>query len=540
MLIQILIALSLSLSAHATKKQPVIGKADAPSGGTFYQVMAAEPETLNPITSQDTYGSMIEGSVLDGLLWLNSDTYEWEPGLAEKWDVSKDGLTFTFFLRKDVKFHDGKPLTAEDVKFSFDYIQDDKFKAVHKRPYYENFSGVEIVDPYTVKFKAKEKYFNNLNVIASGGFMPILPKHVYGDPSAKVNKIMVGSGPYKLDKYDKAKGITLKRNKDWWGNAVYPGAHKFDELYYRFVKDENTRLEMIKKGQIDFDAITPEAFTKKAVGDPWGKTALTKKVENLSPKSYGYVAWNLLNPIFKDRNVRVALGMLMNRELMNQKFRYGMSEPATGPWYKQNPYANKDTKPLPYDPKKAGELLAKAGWKDEDKNGVLEKTIDGKKVEFSFSLLLGNRDNEKYMTMYKEDLKKAGINMDIKNVEFNSLLKAVDEKKFEALLLGWTGGSVDYDPKQIWHTDSMKQGGSNFISYSNKEVDKLIDKARQELDKNKRIKILNKVYQLIADDAPYAFLFNEKYVLYAHTSRMQMEKPTYKYDVGTSYWWITP
>lgn len=530
--------LFLSLSAFAAKTQ--LGKADAPTGGTFYQVMAAEPETLNPITSQDNYGSLIEAVCLDGLLWLNPDTYEWEPGLAEKWEVSKDGLSYTFYLRKDVKFHDGQPLTAEDVKFSFDHIQDDRFKAVHRRPYFENFSGVTVIDPHTVKFSVKEKYFNNLNVISSVAFMPILPKHIYGDPKAKVNKIMLGSGPYMLDKYDKAKGISLKRNKEWWGNKVYPGVFKFDEIYFRFVKDENTRLEMIKKGQIDFDVISPEAFTKKAVGDPWGKTVFTAKVENLQPKSYGYVAWNFLNPLFKDRDVRLALAMLMNREEMNKKFRYGMSELATGPWYKQNPYANKDTKPILFNPKKAGELLAKAGWKDEDKNGVLEKMIDGKKVEFNFTLLLGNRDNERYMTMYREDLKKAGINMEIKNVEFNSLIKAVDEKKFEALLLGWTAGSVDLDPKQIWHTDSARSGGSNFISYSNKEVDKLIDKARQELDKKARAKILSKVYQLIADDAPYVFLFNEKYVLYAHTARMKMEKPTYNYDVGINYWWIAP
>ncbi len=540
MLIQILLSLSVSAFAATAKKQPVIGKPDAPTGGTFYQVMSAEPETLNPITSTDAYGQILENITLDGLLWLNADTYEWEPGLAEKWEISKDGMTITFNLRKDVKFHDGKPLTAEDVKFSFDYIQDDKFKAVAKRPYFENFSGVTIIDPYTVRFNAKEKYFNNLNVISSVGFMPILPKHIYGDPNAKLNKVMIGSGPYKIDKYDKAKGITLKRNKEWWGNTVYPGAYKFDEIYYRFVKDENTRLEMIKKGQIDFDAITPEAYSKKAVGDPWGKTALTVKTENLAPKSYGYVAWNLLNPLFQDKNVRIALAMLMNRDLMNEKFRYGMSIPATGPWYQQNPYADKNVKAIPFDPKKAGELLAKAGWKDEDKNGTLEKTIDGKKVEFNFSLLLGNRDNEKYMTMYKEDLKKAGINMEIKNVEFNSLLKAVDEKKFDSLLLGWTGGSVDLDPKQIWHSDSSKTGGSNFISYSNKEVDKLIDKARKELDKPKRIKMLQEVYRKIADDAPYAFLFNEKYVLYAHTSRMQMQKPTYQYDVGSSFWWVNP
>jgi len=153
--------------------------------------------------------------------------------------------------------------------------------------------------------------------------------------------------------------------------------------------------------------------------------------------------------------------------------------------------------------------------------------------------MFSRKDSEKYLTVYKEDLKKSGITMNLKLVEWNSFIKALDDKKFEAVMLGWGGGSIENDPKQIWHSDSAKNQGSNFISYSNKKVDKLIDEGRQELDYNKRIKLWNVIYKEIAKDAPYAFMFNDIYAFYGHTSRMKMEKKTYGYDVGTQFWWLT-
>jgi peptide/nickel transport system substrate-binding protein/microcin C transport system substrate-binding protein len=222
---------------------------------------------------------------------------------------------------------------------------------------------------------------------------------------------------------------------------------------------------------------------------------------------------------------------------MNKKFRYGMSLLATGPWYQQSDYANKKVKPVLFDPKKATELLKKAGWTDSDKDGVLDKVVNGKKTDFRFTLVYANPDSEKYWVMYQADLKRIGIQMDLQRLEWNALLKNVDEANFDAIAMAWGGGSVDMDPKQIWHSSSIGKGGSNHIGYSNPEVDKLIDEARMELDKVKRIPLYQKVYEKIADDVPYAFLFNDKYVLYAHTARMKMPKDTFKFRIGTDFWW---
>ncbi len=505
-------------------------------GTTLYLELKSEPGTLNPFSYTDLYASYVQGYVIEGLLTRNIDTYKWEPLIAESWQVNPNGKEITFKIRKDVKFHDGTPLTVEDVKFSFDAIRNPEYKAARFVPYYENIKEAIIVDPQTIKFLIKKKYFNNLSVLAG---LSIVSKNFYGDPKAKRNKVLQGSGPYVLHKYNRGRNIILKRNDDWVGFKLnhLKNTNNFEYIHYRFVKEANVALEMLKKGQLDYlETLTPEQFVKKTEGKPWGETAFKKKVQHRASKPYRYVGFNLKNPLFKDLKVRKAFAHLMNRELMIKKFRYDMDLPATGPWYQQSPYADPNVKPIPFDPKKAGVLMAQAGWSDSDKDGVLDKVIKGKKIDFKFTLVNSNADYEKYFTLYKEDLKKAGIIMNLQLVDFTSLIKLLDDKKFQAVSIGWGGGGVDNDPKQIWHSESIREGGSNYISYSSKLVDKLIDQGRAELDRSKRIKMYKKIYKAIADDVPYIFMFNRKFELYAHSNKVEFDKPTHEFAIGVSFW----
>lgn len=534
-------AFSVQLLASPTtveaKEFKTLGNPKAPVRGTFSYSFSAEPENLNPINSTDYYSSQIQDYTCDSLMTLNAETYEWMPALAESFSVGKNAMSYTFKLRKGVKFHDGTPLTAKDVKFSFDAIRNPAYKASHRVPYFENFESVEVIDDHTVRVNIKKKYFKNFEMVAGG--LPVVPQKAYGNPKKKMSKKIICSGPYKMGKYNKSKSIELVRNNDWWGWKVphMAGKYNFKKRMVRFLKEENLQIQMMEKGQLDFLALGKEAFYKKTTNPPWGKTIKKVEIENRAPKGYGFVGFNLLDEKFKDKKVRKALAHLLNRELINEKFRYGKSDLATGPWYRFSLYADQNVRPLMFEPDTAKKLLEQAGWKDSDKNGVRDKLVNGKKAEFSFTLLLPNKDVEKYFTLYKEDLKKAGIKMNIQYVEWNTFLKSVDDKKFEALAMGWGGGSVHLDPKQIWHTDSARKGGSNFISYSNPEVDKLIDQGRDVLDHNKRAKLFKRVYKLIAEDVPYIFLFNDKYVQYGLAPRVGQVKPTYKFDLGQEYWW---
>ncbi len=534
------LGVAVAILACASPAALAIGNPAAPQGGNFNINIRTEPPTIHPITSSDVSAQNVHDFTLSSLLTKDAETFEWKPLLAEKWEISKDGKVFTFWLRKNLTFHDGHPLTAEDVKFSFDAIFEPKYNAAHKRPYYEGISNVEIVDPYQVKFHTKEVYFLNFDIAAG---MAIIPKHIYSDvdKSKKMNKELIGSGPYKIDKFDKGQKIILKKYDKWFGNGLpeFKGMYNFDTVTLRFVKDENVYLEMLNKGDLDYDDLSPEQFVKKTEGGNWGKSVIKVKAENQLGKNYRWVGWNMENQLFKDRDVRYALAHLMNREEMIAKFRYNLSVLATGPTDVFSDYASPNVKPILFDPKKAQELLGKGGWKDSDKDGVLDKMINGKKVDFRFTLVHSNKEYEKYLTYYKEDLKKAGIDMEIKYLEWNSFIKILDDGKFDAVSLAWTTG-IEFDPKQQWGSSSATTGGSNFIKYKVPEVDKMIELARGEMDRKKRIVLLRKVYERIANDAPYVFMFNEKFSLYAHNNKIGKSVDSYKYGIGSDYWWLKP
>lgn len=537
-------ALLLSIALSSTAFSAPVGNMKAPKGGAFRVQMDSPPTTLNALSSTDYYASVIQSKVMDSLLDKNAETREFEPSLAKEWKIAKDGLSFEFTLRDGVKWHDGKALSAEDVKFSFDAIMDpqNKYKTADKKSYFENIKSVEILAPNKVKFTVAKPYFDNFNQVATS--LTIVPQHLYKNPTKEqekvLNKTLIGTGPYTLQEFDRAKGIILKKNANWWGNTVpeLKGKYNFDTINYRFISETDVAIQRMENGDLDFLELGAEEFMKKTTGPKWGKDILKIKTQNKQPRGYGFVALNLTNPILSSKKTRIALAHLFNRREMIKKFLYDMSLPATGPLYQQSEYADPSAKPLEYDPKLALKILKEDGWTQAAGENILSKTINGKKTALSFTLINANKDFEKYLTIFKEDAKKAGVNIDIKYVEWNAFLKLIDERKYEAATLAWSGGDLDWDPKQIWHSSSIANGGSNFVSYKNPEVDKLIDESRVIMDKKERIKKLRQVYKMIADDVPYLFMFNGKYIFYAHGKKIGKEKDAYQYEVGTNYWWM--
>lgn len=507
------------------------------SGSSITYNIGGEPTTLSPLSASDGYTPSVHTYVFESLLSRDLDTYEWKPALATEWKISPDKKVFEFKLREGVKWHDGKDLTIEDVKYSYDVMFTDDWKAIQIRPYYESIKSVEIVDKNWIRFTVSDEYFMNFEVCAG---LTILPKHFYSNPENKkeFGRKLIGSGPYLLSKYDKGQSIILVQNPDWWGRNVEgdKDTNVIKKIKLRMVSEENVQLELLKKGDIDFQSFRPEAFVKNTVGEIWEKKIVKVKTENKTVKGYNFVGFNLKNPILKDREVRKALSMLFNRPLMLQKFEYNMSEYATGPIYVQSDYANPDVKPVEYNPNEALKILNAAGWKDSDKDGTLDKVINGKKTPLSFTILDPSQTLAKYMTVYKEDASKVGVDINIKNVEWNSFVKLLEERNFEAVRLAWGGGAIDWDPKQVWHSSSIQGTGSNFISYSNPEVDRLIDQSRKLYEKEKRIELLKKVHSIISNDYPYIFWFNNRYTLYGHSKKVVKPKDTFKYGIGQEYW----
>jgi peptide/nickel transport system substrate-binding protein/microcin C transport system substrate-binding protein len=537
----LLLGLSLFVSfANATEANP-----KAPKGGVMNFHLESEPESLHPIMGSDLYVQYFNSFVHDSLCAHDLNTWEFVPRIAEKWEVSKDGLQFTFTLRPDAYFHNGDNVTAEDVKFSLEHIREPKLQALDQVPYYEGITKVEVLEKYKIRFTAKEKYFKNLSVVCG---LTIIPKSVYGDvdKSVKLQKEAVGAGPYKFEKLQKGQMIVLKKFDKWYGDKlpIYKGYYNFDTIYMKFTKETPVATEKLKKGDLDYMELTRSDDYLTITGKPFkakydGGKFWGKAVKNLMPKSYGYIGFNFLDPILKDLNVRTAIAHLFNREEMNKKFYENLNNLANGPVPVNSPQAAV-VKPIEFNPGKARELLAKSGWTDSDKDGVLDKMIDGKKVDLRLSYIYARKESEKQWTIFKEDAKKAGVDIDLKYLEWNSFLKTIDDNKMQLWAMAWGGGDVEMDPKQIWHSSSSKKGGSNRGSYSNPEVDKLIDEGRAELDAKKRTAIFKKAYTLIAKDVPYVFLFNQKYDYYAMSKKMGQPGDTFKYDFGSSTWWALP
>jgi peptide/nickel transport system substrate-binding protein/microcin C transport system substrate-binding protein len=543
MIIKVLLFAIFATNSMAALKPA--GNANAVVGGDFKINLGEAPTTLNPLSSADAYASDVQAYIIESLLTRNPDTREWEPALAKEWTIAKDGMSFEFTLRDGVKWHDGKPLTVEDVKFSFDAIMEptNKYHTADKKSYYENIKAVEILGPNKIKFIAGKPYFDNFSVIAGG--LGIVPMHLYKDPSKEqekiLNKTLIGTGPYQLDSFDRAKSIILKKNTAWWG-AKLPekkGVYNVNTITMRFIKENAVAIPTLEKGDIDYIGLGAEDYMKKTTGPKWGKEVIKIKTQNKQARGYAFVGFNLQNPMFASKKTREAMVHLFNRKEMIKKFLFDLSLPATGPQYQQSEYADTSVKAYDYDPKLALKLLKEDGWSLAKGDKVLSKMIGGNKVNLSFTILEPDPEFVKYLTIFKEDAKQAGVDANVKNIEWNAFIKLLDERKFEAVRLSWSGGDLDWDPKQIWHSDSIANQGSNFVGYKNPTVDKLIEEARVTMDKKERIKKLKVVYKTIAEDVPYIFLFNGKFMYYAHTKRVAKPKDTFTYEIGSNYWWLT-
>ena len=520
---------------------PVIGSERARKGGTFRYNIRAAPVTLNPLTAHDNYSLVAMRWMVESLLNRHEDTYEWVPHLAEKYEVSRDLTVLTFDLRKGVKFHDGSEMTADDVEFSFKVFKLGLYDTLAESTELENLDKIEVLDKYKIRFTMKRPNFDNLSKIA---MRPILPKAVYGKKEnvKQMNKTVVGTGPYRLKEYQVGHRLVLDANKDWWGRSVpfFKNKFNFAQIIARFALEQEVLLLMLEKGEFDYADIAQASYSKRTKAPPWGKTVLAKQTRYAAVFTQQQACfWNLRLPVFRGRDTRRALQLLFNRQWINEKTRDGTAVLATGPWHRLSEYADPTLKPDGYDPQEAARLLKKDGWADADKDGALEKTIDGKKTDFKFTVLIPLRNLEGPMTTYQEDLKKLGIKLEILFADWTLFMKRLDAHDFEAYIVGrgWPN-VVDFNPKALFLSKNAVKGGDNPIGFQNTKVDELLEKAEVEMDRAKRIEILRQVYRIMAEEHAHLFWFSEPEFYYAHSSRVKMEKPFYKYLQGLDYWWI--
>lgn len=461
--------------------------------------LSAEPATLNPVTATDAYEGVVNGgNIYETLLKRDNETLELIPLLAESWTISDDKLTYTFRIREGVKWQDGVPFTADDIVFSYETIMNPKVDAPQLRSYYQEIKDVVALDEHTVRFTYARPYFLALEFC---GGIPIVPKHIFEKGDFNTNpagRAPVGTGPFKFVKWTTGREIVIEKNMDYWGEKPH-----LNKIVFRIITDPSVALQVLKRQELDVASLTPIQWERQTGSPDFEKSF--DKFSYYTP-NYSYIGWNSERPYFSDKRVRRAMTYLVNRDLILNKIMFDLGAVVTNPFYINSPEYDKDIKPIPYDPSQAARLLDEAGWTDHDGDGIRDK--DGVKFAFEFLIPGGSETGEKIATILKEELDKMGISMDIRKTEWAVFTSRLNDRKFDAVTLAWSMG-VESDPYQIW-SSTQAESGSNFVGFKNAEADRLIEQARQEFDRQKRIELYRKFSEIVHEEQPYTFLFCRK------------------------------
>jgi peptide/nickel transport system substrate-binding protein len=495
-------------------------------GDWLIEHMNSEPATLNPITSVDAAASNVDGYIYESLLKRDEKTLELVPVLAESWEISEDHLTYIFHLKKNIEWQDGHPFTAKDVLFSFERINDPKVDAAHLRSYYRDIEKLEVLDDYTVRYRYRLPYFRALDFC---GGIPIVPAHLFKDSDDfnqhPIGRNPVGTGPYKMDRWVTAKEIVLVRNEDYWGEKPH-----LARIVFKIITDPTAALQVLKQGGLDLLGLRPIQWVRQTQSKRFDESF--QKLKYYTP-SYSYIGWNLRRPYFSDPRVRRAMTMSVDRKTILDKLLFGLGTVVTGPFYVKGPDYDPAIKPYPYDPEAATALLKDAGWADHDGDSILDK--DGAPFSFEFLLSSGSRFGETIATILQENLKRVGIKVVIRKLEWAVFVQRIEEHNFDACTLAWSLG-WESDPFQLWHSSQQEAKGSNFVGFTNAEADKLIEEARQEFDPEKRRRMYHRFHQIVHEEQPYTFLFTMESLV--AVSRRFRNVQVYPMGIAPREWWV--
>jgi peptide/nickel transport system substrate-binding protein len=436
------------------------------------------------------------GTIFSGLLKIN-EKLELVPDLAESYQISPDGKTYTFKLRKNVTWHDGKPFTADDVVFTFNTIINPKTNTVRRSNYVIDGKPIRFtaVDPYTVKAELPSPFAPFLLSAA----MEILPKHLLEGVdinTATFNRAPVGTGPFKFKAWKANQYIIVEQNPTYYGNQP-----KLTKIIFKPIPEYNTAKIALTKGDIDELDINPQDLNQI-------KKLSKVSVYEFDQLQYSFVGFNLKNRHLKDLRVRQAIAYAVDREAIVKAVLKGHGTVAHVPnspvsW--AYPDAKNITK-YEFNPKKSGPLLEAAGYK-KNEHGIYEK--DGSELAFTLIYGQGGKSSPKNAEIMQSQLKTAGIKLTISPMEWQSFLRIInsgkDPKQFDMCMLSWSLG-IDPDDYNVWHSSEYPKG-FNFIGYSNPQVDQLLVQGRTVSDRAARVKIYNQAFPIIGKELPYLFLY---------------------------------
>jgi peptide/nickel transport system substrate-binding protein len=490
---------------------PADGEADETA--RINRHLAVDLNSTNPILISSSAESDVLGLTSFGLFSFDR---RMEPFAAAEtvasWQTSVDSMLDKVVIRDDLRWSDGRPITAHDVAFSYRVIMDERVPVPAVRSGTDQLRGVHAYDDRTIVFFHREPLATNVWNIN----FPVIPRHVYegtweADPTLKDSRRHVEleakpvcGGAYEIVKRIRGQEILLRARDAWHtvdGKQVRDKPF-FREVRFRILEDPNTALLALKKGEIDEMALTPEQWTTQTTGEDF----YVKNTKATAPEWVSFhFGWNTKSLFFTDRRVRRAMSHAFDHERMLETICHGLYTPCTGVFHPTAWMATRQ--PLEayrQNLDRAETLLDEAGWIDRDNDGIRDREIDGRSVPFEFTVVCSQQPMaQDICTLLQQSLDRIGVRVNVKPTEFTVLQQLLLEKKYDAAFGGWGTGTDPDTSENIWATDA----GRNFGSYSNPEVDRLFVEGRTEVDRAKRAEKYARIHELLWEDQPYTWLY---------------------------------
>lgn len=468
------------------------------TGGMAVAAVTSDFQAFNPVvntaqTTDDLIRFMLFTPLIQYDAHLNA-----VPWLAESWQLSDS--TVVFKLRNDVKWHDGQPVTAEDVKFTFDLAKDSTTASLLGSAYLGLVKSATVVDPYTIRFDFTAPHAQALDDF----WWAPMPKHLLKDiPPAQLaqapyNRQPVGSGPFKFVEWKPNQTLTLAANPDF--PAGLGGRPKLDRVIFRIIPEPTTMVTELANRTTDVIGWTLQPDQAVQVQQTQGLT-----LQHFPSREFTYVAWNGTRAPFDDAAVRRAMGMAIDRATIIQGLMHGFAVPASGIIPAWSPLYS-EVAALPYDPAKARQELAAAGWRDTNGDGIVEK--NGRPLRFVLTVNTANRTHQDMAQVIQQEMKVIGALVVVQAQEFQTMLRRYKARDYDAVIANWSLDTFKVDPTPLFSCAlSRAANSSNRTGYCNPRADALMQQGLRETDPARAKEVWKQYSALLQQDQPVTFLF---------------------------------
>jgi peptide/nickel transport system substrate-binding protein len=467
-------------------------------GGTAVVAVLGEFESLNPVLNTAAHASDVIQFMLFTPLVRHDEHLRVRPYLAESWDETSRGVVF--HLRRDVRWHDGEPVTAEDVRFTFELAKNSATASLLGATYLGLVSRATVLDNHTIRFDYSSPHAQSLESFV---WAPV-PRHLLeGVPAEELarhpfNQRPVGSGPFRLASRESGQSLTLEANPDF--PAALGGRPFLDRLVYRIIPEPTTMLTELMTGSVDVACCTLTPDQAREI-----ERHPRLHLHQFPSREFAYVGWNHERELFSDPRVRRALTMAIDRDRIIQGLLDGQAAPSHGivpPWH---PLHTEDS-PLPYDPEAAIRLLAEAGWEDPEGVGVLSR--EGEPFRFTLMTNSENRLRQDIATVLQRQLRQVGVLAEVRTVEFQTMVRQHRARDYDAVVAGWALEGFRVDPAPLFScAEARREGSANRAGYCSPAADRLMAAGARETDPPRARAIWAELEAVLQRDQPVTFLY---------------------------------